>query len=349
MTEELNENIDNQQELFEHYEITVDKGQGLLRIDKFLMDRIENASRSKIQAAAKNGNIWVNEKPVKSNYKVKPGDHIRIMLPYPQQEMVVVAENIDLDIIYQDKDVIVINKPADMVVHPAHGNYSGTLLNAVKYYLEQNEPDSEPLMVHRIDKNTSGLLLMAKNEQAQTHLSKQFYNHTINRRYIGLIWGDLENNEGTIEGNLGRNPSDRKVMTVFPKGETGKHAVTHYKVIERFGYVTAVECQLETGRTHQIRAHMKYSGHPLFNDKTYGGNRIRKGANFSKYKQFIENAFKLCPRQALHAKTLGFEHPVSGKWIEFEASLPEDMSQVMEKWRNYTHAGIQSKQNPQNF
>ncbi|MCF8218241.1 MAG: RluA family pseudouridine synthase [Bacteroidales bacterium] len=349
MTEQQNENIDNDQELFEHYEITVDKGQSLIRIDKFLMDRIENSSRSKIQDAAKDGNIWVNNKPVKANYKIKPDDHIRIMMPYPQREIEVIAEDIQLDIVYEDKDVIIINKPANMVVHPAYGNYKGTLLNAMKYHLEQNDPGSAPLMVHRIDKNTSGLLLMAKHEQAQTHLSRQFYNHTINRRYLGLVWGDLDNNEGTIEGNLGRSPANRKVMTVFPKGNTGKHAVTHYKVLERFGYVTAVECQLETGRTHQIRAHMKYLGHPLFNDETYGGNRIRKGTTFSKYKQFIENAFKLCPRQALHAKTLGFEHPVSGKWMEFTSDLPEDINKVMEKWRSYAHASIQSKQNPQNF
>lgn len=349
MTEQQNENIDNDQELFEHYEITVDKGQSLIRIDKFLMDRIENSSRSKIQDAAKDGNIWVNNKPVKANYKIKPDDNIRIMMPYPQREIEVIAEDIRLDIVYEDKDVIIINKPANMVVHPAYGNYKGTLLNAMKYHLEQNDPGSAPLMVHRIDKNTSGLLLMAKNEETQTHLSKQFYNHTINRRYLGLVWGDLDNNEGTIEGNLGRSPANRKVMTVFPKGNAGKHAVTHYKVLERFGYVTAVECQLETGRTHQIRAHMKYLGHPLFNDETYGGNRIRKGTTFSKYKQFIENAFKLCPRQALHAKTLGFEHPVSGKWMEFTSDLPEDISQVMEKWRSYAHASMQSKQNPQNF
>ncbi|MGM0612013.1 MAG: RluA family pseudouridine synthase [Bacteroidota bacterium] len=349
MTEQQNENIDNDQELFEHYEITVDKGQSLIRIDKFLMDRIENSSRSKIQDAAKDGNIWVNNKPVKANYKIKPDDNIRIMMPYPQREIEVIAEDIRLDIVHEDKDVIIINKPANMVVHPAYGNYKGTLLNAMKYHLEQNDPGSAPLMVHRIDKNTSGLLLMAKNEETQTHLSKQFYNHTINRRYLGLVWGDLDNNEGTIEGNLGRSPANRKVMTVFPKGNAGKHAVTHYKVLERFGYVTAVECQLETGRTHQIRAHMKYLGHPLFNDETYGGNRIRKGTTFSKYKQFIENAFKLCPRQALHAKTLGFEHPVSGKWMEFTSDLPEDISQVMEKWRSYAHASMQSKQNPQNF
>lgn len=349
MTEHHDDNIDNQQELFEHYEITVDKGQGLLRIDKFLMDRIENASRSKIQDAAKDGNIWVNNKPVKANYKIKPDDIIRVMMPYPQREIEVIAEDIELDIVFEDKDVIIINKPAGMVVHPAYGNYSGTLLNAMKYHLEQNAPGNEPLMVHRIDKNTSGLLLMAKHEQSQIHLSKQFYDHTVNRRYIGLVWGDMDNDEGTIEGNLGRSPANRKMMTVFPKGNAGKHAITHYKVLERFGYVTAVECRLETGRTHQIRAHMKYIGHPLFNDETYGGDRIRKGTTFSKYKQFIENAFKLCPRQALHAKTLGFEHPDNGQWMEFNSKLPEDMRQVMEKWRNYAHASIQSKQNPQNL
>lgn len=349
MEEFQHEMEDEQQELYEHHQITADKGQSLLRIDKFLMDRIENASRTKIQEAAKEGKILVNAKPVKANYKIKPGDDIRIMLPHPQREIEVIAEDIRLDIVHEDDDVILINKPAGMVVHPAYGNYSGTLLNAMKYHLEQNSPDAEPLMVHRIDKNTTGLMLMAKNEEAQTNLASQFYHHTTNRRYIALVWGDLKEDEGIIEGNLGRSPKDRKVMTVFPEGEAGKHAITHYKVIERFGYVTAVECRLETGRTHQIRTHMKYIGHPLFNDDTYGGDRIRKGTTFSKYKQFIENAFKICPRQALHAKTLGFKHPKTGEWLEFNSDIPEDMSLVMDKWRNYAKASIKSKQNPQNF
>ncbi len=346
MSEDLKiENNDDQQDLYEHHHITADRGQGLIRIDKFLMDRIENASRTKIQEAAGKGHILVNENPVKSNYKVKPGDDIRIMLPEPQREIEVISEDIPLHIVHEDDDVILINKPAGMVVHPAYGNYSGTLVNAMKYYLEKNDPQAEPYMVHRIDKNTTGLMLMAKNEPAQTHLARQFYHHSVNRRYVALVWGDLKDEEGTIEGNLGRNPSDRKVMTVFPDGKSGKHAITHYKVLERFGYVTAVECRLETGRTHQIRAHMKFIGHPLFNDDTYGGDRIRKGTTFSKYKQFIDNAFKICPRQALHAKTLGFEHPVSGKWMEFESELPEDMQKVMNKWRAYAEASIRSKQN----
>ncbi len=346
MSEELNnERNDDQQELYEHHHITADRGQGLIRVDKFLMDRIENASRTKIQEAAGKGHILVNEKPVKSNYKVKPGDDIRIMLPEPQREIEVISEDIPLDIVHEDEDVILINKPAGMVVHPAYGNYSGTLVNAMKYYLEKNDPQAEPYMVHRIDKNTTGLMLMAKNEPAQTHLARQFYQHSVNRRYVALVWGDLKEDEGTIEGNLGRSPSDRKVMAVFPDGKSGKHAITHYKVLERFGYVTAVECRLETGRTHQIRVHMKFIGHPLFNDDTYGGDRIRKGTTFSKYKQFIDNAFKICPRQALHAKTLGFEHPVSGKWMEFESELPEDMQKVMNKWRAYAEASIRSKQN----
>lgn len=347
MTEDTTEINDEQQELYEHYQITVDKGQGLLRIDKFLMDRLLNVSRNKIQEAAKAGNILVNGKAVKSNYKIKPTDEIKIMMPHPQHDIEVIAQDIPLDIIYEDKDLIIVNKAAGMVVHPAYGNFEGTLLNAMKFYLEKNDPKAEPLMVHRIDKDTSGLMIMAKNEPAQTHLSGQFYKHETQRKYIALVWGDLKNDEGTIQGNIGRSPKNRKVMTVFPEGESGKHAVTHYKVIERFGYVTAIECRLETGRTHQIRAHMKYIGHPLFNDATYGGDQIKKGTTFSKYKQFIENAFKLCPRQALHAKTIGFNHPVSGKIMEFDSQLPNDIEQVMSKWRNYAQASIKSKQNPQ--
>lgn len=347
MTNEATATNDEQQELYEHYQITVDKGQGLLRIDKFLMDRLLNASRNKIQEAAKAGNILVNGKAVKSNYKIKPADEIKIMMPHPQRDIEVIAQDIPLNIVYEDEDLIIINKAAGMVVHPAYGNFEGTLLNAMKFYLEKNDSQAEPLMVHRIDKDTSGLMIMAKNEPAQTHLAGQFYRHETQRKYIALVWGDLNNNEGTIEGHIGRSPKNRKVMTVFPDGKSGKHAVTHYKVIERFGYVTAIQCRLETGRTHQIRAHMKYIGHPLFNDANYGGDQIKKGTTFSKYKQFIENAFKLCPRQALHAKSIGFKHPVSGKIMEFDSQLPDDIEQVMGKWRNYAQASIKSKQNPQ--
>lgn len=347
--EEKNDLQEDEQELFEHYRIQVDPGQGQIRIDKFLMDRLDNASRTKIQEAAIAGNIRVNDQEIKSNYKIKPGDDIRILLPHPQREIEVIAEDIPLDIVYEDSDLILINKRAGMVVHPGHGNRSGTLLNAVKFYLKDNAPDAEPLMVHRIDKDTSGLLLMAKNEPAQTHLSSQFYYHSIHRSYLALVWGDLEKDAGTITGHIGRSPRDRKMMTVFPHGKSGKHAVSHYYVIERFGYVTAVECQLETGRTHQIRAHMKYLGHPLFNDERYGGNRIKKGTTFTKYKQFIENAFKLCPRQALHAKSIGFKHPSTGKYIAFESNIPEDMDAVMKKWRSYAHASIKSRENPQNL
>ncbi len=335
--------------LFEHYQITVDKGQSLLRIDKFLMGRLENVSRNKVQEAMRGGHVFVNQSNVKANYKVKPGDNIRIMLAAPKREIEVIPQNIPLDICYEDDDVIMVNKPAGMVVHPAYGNYHDTLLNAMKYYLEKNHPGTEPYMVHRIDKDTTGLLLLAKNEPAQTRLAHQFFSHTIDRKYTALVWGDVEKDRGTVQGNLGRSVADRKVMTVYASSDKGKHAVTHYQVIERFGYVTALECQLETGRTHQIRAHMKYLGHPLFNDQTYGGDRIRKGTSFSKYKQFIQNAFSVCPRQALHARVLGFEHPRTGEKIQQEAPLPQDMQQLMDKWRNYAQASIQSKQNPQTF
>ncbi|MFO8086341.1 MAG: RluA family pseudouridine synthase [Bacteroidales bacterium] len=349
MTKDHHESKTEQHELYEHYHIDVDAGQGAVRIDKFLTDRIMNASRNKVQDAVKEGNVFVNDKPVKVNYKIKPGDKISVKFPNPKREVEVLAEDIELDIVYEDKDLIVINKIAGMVVHPAYGNFSGTLLNAMKHHLSQHSPEAEPLMVHRIDKNTSGLLLMAKQESAQTNLAKQFYDHTSSRRYVALVWGDMANDTGTIEGNLARSPANRKVMTVIADPQKGKHAITHYKVLERFGYVTSVECRLETGRTHQIRAHMRHIGHPLFNDDMYGGDRIRKGTTFSKYKQFIDNAFKICPRQALHAKTLGFYHPTNGQWMEFDTQLPDDMKQVIDKWRKYAEASISSKQNPQIF
>lgn len=340
---------EDRSDLFEHYQITVDKGQSLLRIDKFLMDRLENVSRNKLQEAVKKGYVFVNQSSVKTSYKVKPGDNIQVMLETPKREIEVIPQDIPLKIAYEDNDVIMVNKPAGMVVHPAYGNYQDTLLNAMKYYLEKNHPGAEPYMVHRIDKDTTGLLLIAKNEQAQNLLAQQFFSHSIDRQYTALVWGDVEQDEGTVEGNLGRSPADRKIMTVYPNNDKGKHAVTHYRVIERFGYVTALDCHLETGRTHQIRAHMKHLGHPLFNDQTYGGDRIRKGTSFSKYKQFIQNAFNVCPRQALHARMLGFQHPKTGKRIIIEAPMPQDMELLMDKWRKYARASIQSKQNPKTF
>jgi 23S rRNA pseudouridine1911/1915/1917 synthase len=334
--------IEDDQEFYEHFRIIVDKGQGLLRIDKFLMSRIENASRNKIQNTAKANCILVNEKPVKSNYKVKPGDLISVVMTTPPREVEIIPEDIPIDVVYEDDDLILINKKEGMVVHPGYGHYTGTLVNALAYRFKDLPPkDGESVkgaLVHRIDKNTTGILLVAKNELSQTRLAKEFYDHTINRLYIALVWGDFKEDEGTIEGHIGRSLRDRKVMTVFPDGDYGKHAITHYKVIERFGYVTLVECKLETGRTHQIRAHFRYIGHPLFNDETYGGDQILKGTTYSKYKQFITNCFKTIPRHALHAKSLGFNHPTTGKFVFFDSELPEDMQSVMEKWRIYTTA-----------
>lgn len=340
MISDNNDLQEEEQELYEHYRFIVDKGQGLLRIDKFLMSRIENVSRNKIQQAADAGNIIVNDKVIKSSYKVKPEDVITVMMPHPVRELKLISEDIPLDILYEDKDLIVINKPAGMVVHPAYGNYNGTLVNALLYHFQQSgENASEivtaPYLVHRIDKDTSGVLLVAKNEHAQMKLGRQFYYHTIERKYRALVWGDVKEDEGTIVGKIGRSLKNRKVFTVFPNGEYGKDAITHFRVIERFGYVTLIECQLETGRTHQIRVHLKYIGHTLFSDENYGGNEILKGTTFTKYKQFVNNCFKICPRQALHAKSLGFEHPTTGEKIFFEQELPADFSELIEKWRNY--------------
>ncbi len=340
MMTENNGSQEEEQELYEHYRFIVDKGQGLLRIDKFLMSRIENVSRSKIQQAADAGNILVNEKVIKSSYKVKPDDVIMVMMSQPVREFKMIPENIPLNILYEDKYLIVVNKPAGMVVHPAYANYNGTLVNALLYHFQKanenvDEVVSAPFLVHRIDKNTSGVLLIAKNEEAQMKLGRQFYYHTIERKYRALVWGDVKEDQGTIEGNIGRSLKNRKVFTVFPNGEYGKDAITHYKVVERFGYVTLVECQLETGRTHQIRVHLKYMRHTLFNDENYGGNEILKGTTFTKYKQFVNNCFKICPRQALHAKSLGFDHPVTGEKLFFEQPLPEDFSELINKWRNY--------------
>ncbi len=331
---------ETEQELYEHYHFVADAGQGLLRIDKFLDARIENASRNKIQSAARAGNILVNGKPVKPNYKVKPHDIISVVMAHPPREIEIIPENIPLKIVYDDEDVLVVNKDAGMVVHPAYGNYTGTLVNALTYYLQNNSKKSaeenKPYLVHRIDKDTSGLLLIAKNEIAQAKLAKQFFDHTVDRKYAALVWGDFKDDEGTINKNVARNLKNRKVMDVFPDGEHGKNAVTHYKVLERFGYVTLVECKLETGRTHQIRVHFKYIKHPLFNDDEYGGDMILKGTTFTKYKQFVNNCFKILPRQALHARSIGFKHPATKKHLHFDSELPSDMLEVIKKWRKYS-------------
>ncbi|WP_440882224.1 RluA family pseudouridine synthase [Tenacibaculum sp. C7A-26P2] len=325
-------------ELYEHYRFIANEGQAPLRVDKFLMNFIENATRNKIQQAAKAGNILVNEIPVKANYKIKPKDEVKVVLAYPPHENLLVAENLPLDIVYEDQDVIVVNKSPGMVVHPGHGNYSGTLVNGLIHHIENlpNNSSDRPGLVHRIDKDTSGLLVVAKTEHAMVHLSKQFFDKTTERLYYALVWGSVEEDKGTIKGNIGRSLKDRMQMSVFPDGEYGKPAVTHYEVIERFTYVTLVKCRLETGRTHQIRAHFKHIGHTLFNDERYGGNQILKGTTFSKYKQFVDNCFKELPRQALHAKTLGFVHPRSGKYLEFNSELPIDIQNCIEKWRRYS-------------
>jgi len=345
MSTDLRETNDNQevlegsQDLYEHFRIVADKGQGLLRIDKFLMTRIENATRNKIQQAAHAGNILVNDNPVKPNYKVKPLDVISVVLSYPPREIEILAENIPLEILYEDKDLLVVNKRAGMVVHPAYGNFTGTLVNALAYYLQEVSPDKEPgrmpFLVHRIDKDTSGVMLAAKNELAQARLAAQFFNHTIDRHYLALVWGDFEEETGTITGNIGRSNRDRKVFTVMPDESQGRHAITHYSVIERLGYVTLIDCKLETGRTHQIRVHFQHIRHPLFGDPTYGGNTIIKGTTFTKYKQFINNCFAILPRQALHAHSLSFSHPTSKEWLHFQSDPPEDMASVLEKWRRY--------------
>lgn len=327
---------DQDQDLFEHYRFVADPGQSQLRIDKFLMLRIENASRNKIQQAAAAGCILVNEKAVKQNYKVKPGDIISIVLTEPPRDTEIVAEDIPIDIVYEDKDIMVINKKAGMVVHPAYANFTGTLVNALTFYLrKEGNPDALPLLVHRIDKDTSGIMLVAKTELAQTRLAKGFYDHSIDRKYTAMVWGDFDEDEGTIIGNLGRSKNNRKVMTVFEDGETGKHAITHWKVIRRFGYVTLIECTLETGRTHQIRAHLKHIKHPLFNDAAYGGEKILKGTTFTRYRQFIKNCFAIMPRQSLHARSLGFEHPITKEYMFFDSELPDDMQELIAKWDHY--------------
>ena len=328
----------DQDDLYEHYKFIASIGQEPLRVDKFLLNFIENATRNKIQQAVKAGNVLVNDKVVKSNYKVKPNDEVRIVLSHPPHENLLVAEDIPLSIVFEDDALMVVNKPAGMVVHPGHGNYTGTLVNGLIYHVENLPTNSNerPGLVHRIDKDTSGLLVVAKTETAMTHLSNQFFDRTTERKYLALVWGNMNDDEGTITGHVGRSFKNRLQMDVFPDGDYGKHAVTHYKVLERFSYVTLVECKLETGRTHQIRAHFKHIGHTLFNDERYGGERILKGTTFTKYKQFVDNCFKVLPRQALHAKTLGFEHPTTKKWMQFDSEIPEDMELCLEKWRNYS-------------
>ena len=327
----------NDDELYEHHRFVASKGQDPLRVDKFLMNFIENATRNKIQQAARDGHIWVNDTIVKQNYKVKAGDEVKVLFEHPPHELLLTPEDIPLEIVYEDDTLLVVDKPAGMVVHPGHGNYSGTLINALLFHIKDLpiNDNERPGLVHRIDKDTSGLLVVAKTEAAMTHLAKQFFDKTSEREYIALVWGNVEDDQGTVEGHIGRNPKNRLQMQVFPEGDEGKEAVTHYSVLERLGYVTLLSCKLETGRTHQIRVHMKYIGHTLFNDERYGGDRILKGTTFTKYKQFVENAFKILPRQALHAKTLGFVHPKTGKNMRFDSELPEDMAACIAKWQDY--------------
>ena len=330
--------IENNDELFEHFSFLADKGQEPVRVDKFLMNRIENATRNKIQKAAKSGYIFSNENPVKQNYKVKPGDNIKVMFHHPPYENLIVGEKIDIDIIYEDNDILVVNKPPNQVVHPGHGNYSGTLLNGLIYHNENlpENPDGRPGLVHRIDKDTSGLLVVAKSDIALTKLSEQFFHKTIDRKYLAIVWGTPLPEQGTIDKYLSRDKKNRMIMSVPVDEDIGKRAITHYKVVEKLGYVSLIECELETGRTHQIRAHMKHIGNPIFNDQRYGGDKILKGTIFNKYKQFVENCFKLLPRQALHAKTLSFNHPRTNERLAFETELPNDFKSCFEKWKNYS-------------
>lgn len=327
------------QEMYEHFRFVADKGQQMIRVDKFLVDRMEKTSRNRIQQAADAGCIIVNGKPAKSSYKVKPGDVVSIVMDRPRYEFEIIAENIPLNIVYEDADLLVVDKPAGLVVHPGHGNYSGTLVNALAWHFKDN-PDydvSDPRLglVHRIDKDTSGLLVVAKTPEAKTHLGSQFFHKSTRREYVAVVWGDFDSDSGTMVGNIARNPKNKLQMAVMDDPNVGKHAVTHFKVLERFGYVTVVKCVLETGRTHQIRVHMLSKGHPLFNDARYGGDRILKGTTFAKYRQFVENCFQTCPRQALHARTLGFVHPTTGEEMDFESEIPADMTALIDKWRSY--------------
>ena len=348
--DDIDEEVDDflpQNERFEHHRFVVDKGQALLRIDKYLVNCMSNISRNRIQEAADAGTILVNDRPVKANYRIKPHDVISIVLDYPKSDFSIVAQDIPLDVVYEDADLMVVNKQPNLVVHPGFGNFDGTLLNAVAWHLKDDPTfdanDPRIGLVHRIDKDTSGLILIAKNEDAKAKLALQFFNKTTERTYNALVWGVVKEEEGTIIGALARDPRDRMLFTVFPEGENpaAKHAVTHYKVIERFAYVTLVECKLETGRTHQIRVHMKHIGHTLFNDERYGGNEPLKGTTSAKYKQFVKNCFDVCPRQALHAKTLGFVHPTSGDWMQFDSELPDDMINLLDKWRKFSPNNLQ--------
>lgn len=342
------EDVPPVEEYFERHELIADPGQGMIRLDKFITDRLSHRSRNKVQNAIRAGSVKVDEQDVKPNYRVKPGNVITIVLPRSLEEVYnIIPQNIPLDIVYEDKDVLLVNKPYNLAVHPGVGIPNGTLVNAVAWHLQEQmaalpvkdgNENYRAGIVHRIDKDTTGLMVVAKNDFAMTHLANQFFHHTMERRYYALVWGDVKGNEGTVRGNIGRNPNDRRLFMVFPEGEEGKHAITHWKVLERFYYCTLVECRLETGRTHQIRVHMKYIGHTLFGDPRYGGNQILKGTLYSKYKQFIENCLSLLPRQALHAKVLGFKHPTTGEHVRFESELPNDMQQVIEKMRTYVSA-----------
>ena len=332
--------MENNKSLFEHFSFKVDKRQEPLRIDKYLMNFVENATRTKIQAAAKKGSIQVNGLVVKSNYKVKPEDQIKVLFEYPPKENELIAEKINIDIVFEDDDLVVINKPAGMVVHPGHGNYSGTLINGLIYHFKNLPKNSSnrPGLVHRLDKDTSGLLVVAKNDVAMVHLSNQFANKTSKREYVAMVWGNVKEDIGRIDNYIGRNPKNRlqNIVLEEDKISLGKRAITNYEVLSRLNYVSLVKCILETGRTHQIRVHMKHIGHTLFNDERYGGNMILKGTTFTKYKQFVDNCFKILPRQALHAKTLGFTHPKSGKFLDFNSELPNDFSLCIDKWEKYS-------------
>lgn len=336
---------DEEQGMFEHFRLTVDKGQNPMRLDKYMSTHLEDTSRHRIQCAIKEGYVKVGDKTAKANLIVRPDDVIRFVMPYRRRGLEILPQDIPLDIVYEDDDVLVVNKQAGMVVHPGHGHFEGTLINALSYHLGISQgPDAEDermgILVHRIDKDTSGLLAVAKNDESQLNLAKQFFEHSIERRYVSVVWGDLKEDEGTVDANIGRDPNDRLRYRVYDDPEKGKHAVTHYRVLERFGFVTFIECKLETGRTHQIRVHMSSIGHPIFGDERYGGKEIRKGTIYSKYKQFIQNCFEICPRQALHAKTLGFVHPGTGKWLQLDSVVPEDMLSLLDKWRKYTNTSF---------
>lgn len=347
------EELDEENGMFEHFRLNVDKGQTPMRVDKYMATHLEDTSRHRVQCAIKNGYVRVNEKIAKANLIVRPDDVIRFVMPYKRRGMEILPQDIPLHIVYEDDDLLIVNKQAGMVVHPGHGHFEGTLINALAYHLGISQgPEAEDermgILVHRIDKDTSGLLVVAKNDEAQLNLAKQFFDHSIDRRYVAIVWGNLKDDEGTIDANIGRDPNDRLRYRVYDDPEKGKHAVTHYRVLERFGYVTVIECKLETGRTHQIRVHMNHIGHPLFNDERYDGAEIRKGTIYAKYKQFIKNCFELLPRQALHAKTLGFVHPTTKKWIQFDSKLPDDMTALIDKWRKYSSNMVEEVSSDEN-